>query len=139
MNEQVSSEEKVDLQLPIGNSASGTMHGYQVQARYMYHEPKEFGGMILDQRWKTLSFDRSPVGVPTTRGLHDWYLPASNCMTLAAAQALRWWFLANCESSTWGGALCVETRIVSFEIKYSVEAKATAVMEEEPNAWRKRL
>lgn len=136
---QVSSEEKVDLQLPDGNSVSGTQYGYQVQARYMYHEPKDFGGIILDQRWRTLYFEKSPIGVPTSRGAFDWYLPASNCMTKYAAEALRWWFLANCERGDWGGSLCVETRIVKFKIEYSHKAEATAVCEENKDAWRERL
>jgi hypothetical protein len=136
---QVPSEESNDLQLPIGNSGSGTMHGYKVQARYMYHEPKDFGGLILDQRWRTLNFEKSPTGVPTSRGTFDWYLPASNCMTKAAAEALRWWFLASCESERWGGSLCVETRIVQFKIEYSHKAEPVAVCEQSKDAWRERL
>jgi hypothetical protein len=136
---QRTSEEKVDLQLPVGNSGNGTNYGYQVQARYMYLEPRDFGGIILDQRWRTLYFEKSPIGVPTSRGTFDWFLPASSCMTKQAAEALRWWFLANCESGTWGGSLCVETRLVQFKIEYSHKAEAIAVCEQAKDAWRERL
>lgn len=118
-------------------SGSGTQAGFQVQARYMHNEPKKFGDVILDQRWRTLDFPASHVGVPVHRSGWDWWLPASGCMTYEAAQALRWWFLATCVAADVGGRPCLETRIVSFAITYSHSAKPSAVMEEDPDDWRK--
>lgn len=128
MSDSLTSDQKASL--PSGSSCSGTDLGYKVQARYMYGEPGIFEGIVLDQRWRTLHFEKSPIGVPPSRGCFDWYLPASGCVTLAAAQALRWWFLANCGANNVGGSLCVETRIVIFKIKHSYEAIADGVIEE---------
>lgn len=136
MNAPLPDEKEVEIGDAFAPSGSGTNTGFQVQARYMHNEPKQFGDIILDQRWRTLHFPRSPIGVPAARDW-DWWLPASQCMTFEAAQALRWWFLANCVAGNWGGRLCVETRIVSFKITYSHAAKVSAVMDEDPDAWRK--
>jgi hypothetical protein len=125
-----------ELQLPHGSSMNITHLGYQVQARYMGLEPKDFGGTILDQRWKTLHFERSPIGVPAAREF-EWYLSAASLMNFEAAQTLRWWFLADCIAKDFGGRLCVETRLVSFKITASYESKALAVAEEHPDSWRK--
>jgi hypothetical protein len=127
-----------DLQLPKGCSGNGNRTGYLVQARYNHPtEAKQFGDTILDMRWKTLHFAKALIGVPTRREW-DWHLAASDCMTFEAAQALRWWFLANCESEGFCGSLCVETRIVVFKIQYSHTSVAEGVLEEDKDAWRKR-
>ena len=138
-SEPLTTEEKAeDLELPQGMSANATgQSGYQVQARYNNHEPKQFGELILDKRWKTLYFPKSPIGVPSRRQW-DWHLGATECLSFPAAQALRWWFMAQCHCEEWGGGLCVETRIVAFRIEYSVKSTAEMVLEEDKDAWRKR-
>lgn len=129
-------DEVTDLQLPMGPSQGGTNFGFQVQARYMNSQPEQFGDVILDQRWKTLTFDPSPLGVPTARAW-EFYLPALGLMNYESAQALRWWFLANCVVNRLGGRLCVETRIVQFKVTYDFKSVAESVVEESKDAWRK--
>lgn len=119
-----------DQQFPQkGSSQSGTGFGYQVQARYMFHEPKEFGGIVLDNRWRTLYFQRSPIGVPTA-GEFEWYLRPCQCMSYQAAQALRWWFVAAAEARDIAGSLCLETRLLKVKIKYSTESEVLEAIEE---------
>lgn len=137
MAEQRSDEKETPkIEGAFAPSGAGTQTGYQVQARYVFTEPKRFGELILDKRWKTIHFPTGHHGVPVSRAW-DWWLAASHCMTYEAAQALRWWFLADVVAGEFGGRLCVETRIVAFAIKYSHSAEATSVMEEENDAWRK--
>lgn len=130
--------ETVDLSEAFAPSATGTNYGYQVQARYIGTEGvKQVGDLILCQKWKNVPFRRpSPIGVPSARDF-EWYLLATDCMNYEAAEALRWWFLATCVSESFGGRLCVETRIIRFKIDYSFAGKADAVMEQDKDAWRK--
>lgn len=133
---QLPTEESGDLQLPSGNSGSGSRPGYQVQARCVGHEPELVCGQLLDQRWKTLRFEKSPIGVPAYRAW-DWHLQASDCMNYEAAQALRWWFLAETANNRLAGRICIETRIVAFKIQYSHQSVAGSVLEENKDEWRK--
>lgn len=105
-----------------GSSMSGTDFGYQVQARYNFHTPKQFGDIVLDQRWRTLYFQKSPIGVPVAGEL-QWYLRPCQCMSFQAAQALRWWFVADAEASDLLGSMCLETRLLKVRVKYSTESE----------------
>ena len=104
-------------------SGSGTIHGYRVEARYNYSQPKSFGGQILDREWRLLHFaEGTPIGVPVGSSHELPMLRQSYCYSYQGAQALRWWFHANVETELLGG-LCLETRIVRYEIQYSHTAK----------------
>lgn len=128
-----------ELNLPHGNSMNGTNDsGYQVQARYMGPDgAKKVGDMMLCATWKTINFKKSHGGVPGGKAFEFW-LPATDCMNFSAAQALRWWFIAEAEAELFG-SLCLETRIVRFKIDYSVKAEAVSVLEEPADAWRERI
>lgn len=133
MSEPRTQDEVVE-ELPSGCCGHGTTPGYQVQARYI-GEPKILGGVMLSKEWKTLWFPNSPVGVPTHSGPHDWYLPAAECMSYEAAQALRWWFLSVCAADILG-SMCIETRLLAYRIKYSYEATEPKVIVEVKESWR---
>jgi len=108
---------------PDTMSGSGSVEGYRVEARYMGHEPKPFAGLILDKEWRLLTFnDKTPIGVPIGDSYHAPMLKQTYCFSYQCAQALRWWFHAQAEVEMLGG-LCLETRIVKYEIQYSHSAK----------------
>lgn len=97
---------------------NGSIDGYRVQARYMYHEPKIIHGMALDERWRYIDFPQSHVGVPRGPDYYTPMLQAAYCYSYQSAQALRWWFHAEAEREMLGG-LCIDTRLVKFTIEYS--------------------
>lgn len=103
-----------------GPNGSGSYHGYSVEARYNYTSPVAVGDMVFDNRWRAVSFSSSSsFGVPAGA---KWDMPEyqrTGTMSYQAAQAMRWWLHAEVESSTRGGGLCLETRIVKHKITYS--------------------
>lgn len=103
-----------------GSSGSGTEIAYSVQARLAYHQPRQVCGHLLDLRWTTLYFEKSPIGVPVRAGS----MARGHCGLLSyqAAQALRWWFLAQAELEF--SCLCLETRLVEHRVEYSYSATA---------------
>ena len=104
-----------------GASATGTDIGYSVEARLAYPEPRQVCGHLLDLRWTTLHFDKSPIGVPQARP-GNFLMLATGLYSYQAAQALRWWFLAQAENEF--SCLCIESRIVEHQITYSYYTKA---------------
>ncbi len=114
-------------EFPFVSSLNGTDSGYKVQVRYAVGYPVSIGDMVLDEHWRELRIARSAVGVPTHRE-SDYHLPATGCMTLTAAQALRWWFLADIEARHPGKIFGVETRIVRCKIEYSWKGEAVEVV-----------
>lgn len=97
-----------------GSSGSGTEVAFSVQARLAYIEPRQVAGHLLDTRWTTLHFEKSPIGVPTKPQLSS---VNHGLLSYQAAQALRWWFLAQADVEF--SCLCIETRIVEHKITYS--------------------
>lgn len=106
-------------------SCSGTESAYSVEARYKYHEPMQLGEQIFDNRWRRVHFRESVIGVPACAS-HQRRTKECGLLGYAAAQALRWWVHATAEASA-GGALCLETRLVSHKITYSHKVEATGV------------
>ncbi len=109
-----------------GQSGSGNEEAWSIEARWMYSEPKAFGGQIFDQRWKRVHFDRvnPPVGVPSG---HPSVLNVRDTCDLygyQAAQALRWWFHANA-AAAWMDT-CLETRLVKHKLKYEFSSEAVS-------------
>ena len=98
---------------PISNGSSSA-DGYSVEARCCYHTPSIIAGVAYDSNWRRVHFEQAQVGVPervtsivSMEGYH----------TYAAAQALRWWFIAHSEAEHIIGALCLETRLVRHRIE----------------------
>lgn len=104
-------------------STSGTTTGYSVEARYTYHEPKVVAGALLDNRWRELHFPEGQPGVPAVCRHHTELLH-TRLMEYQAAQALRWWFLANAAADGFTGTLCVETRLVEHSVEYTSKTQA---------------
>lgn len=102
-----------DARKPVSNSSSSG-DGYSVEARCTYRDPAIIGGRAYDKEWRQVYFDKSPIGVPerqtsivSMEGYHSY----------AAAQALRWWFIAATEVERLAGSLCIETRLVRHRIE----------------------
>jgi hypothetical protein len=114
-------------------SCSGTLVGYSVEGRWNYPAPKMFGDQILDKEWRTLKFQEGAGGVPTNGCMSSerQYLAQYGLFTQPAAEALRWWFIANAEASEFG-MFCLETRIVKHLIKYSSSAERTEEINYQP-------
>ena len=107
------------------SSGSGTSRCYRVQARTCCGcGPKEMVGaktsmnrhILTDAKWETLFFPKASIGVPPAPfseeyARHGYY-------SYAAAQALRWWFLAE-----QGALVSFETRLVEYTFKYSFSAE----------------
>ena len=101
--------------------SEGTRSGkcYTVQARIKTYGPKAIGDQLFGDKWQTINFERSPIGVPGdafTRGLDGNYL------TYAQAEALRWWFAAEARFT-----VGLQTRLVehSFVIRTTVSKERT--------------
>ena len=110
-----------------GSSGSGTDTLYSVQARYAYGSPVEIVGHLLDTRWSTLHFAKAPIGVPQNR----LYQPAANLtglMSYEAAQALRWWFVAEARCAK--GVFCLHTRLVAHRVQFSWSEESIAEIDE---------
>lgn len=98
-------------------AGGGNMFGFTVEGRNNFLEPITLGNQTFDKRWKKVQFNPSVSGVPTRKGnAHD--VGTYGLMDYAAAQALRWWVLAELKASLEIHGLCFETRLVQHEIKY---------------------
>lgn len=107
------------------SSASGTEEAYSVEARYIGTEPKQIGGMLFDNRWRRVNFSRAASGVPAGP---EWHHHARHLGLLGytAAQALRWWLLAEADREMLG-SICIETRIVKHAIRYQWSEQAVSI------------
>lgn len=102
---------------------TGTETCYTVEARHCYPDAIVIAGQIFDIRWKRAHFEESPVGVPSGPAYIHRHAKEHGMLSYQAAQALRWWIHAQGES-TGTGCVCLETRLVKHQIKwsYSIEA-----------------
>ena len=114
------SEEKQEER---SSSRNGTIYAYRVEARYNFDTPQIIAGQLLDNRWRLISFAEAPagLGVPRGRSLEAAELHGTDCYGYTAAQALRWWFHAEADKDFNG--MCLESRLVKYEIKYSTTWK----------------
>lgn len=121
------SKEKTTEYPKEGPSQSGTgLKGYSVMARHNYHDPLKIAGQIFDNRWRTVNFVESNVGVPSGPLMYQAQYQACQVVGYSAAQALRWWLHAIADSGLLMGGLCLETKIINHEIKYSYECVAVS-------------
>lgn len=111
-----------------GNS-SGTETFYTVECRCPGTRPIVVLNQAITSDWLPVHVSESPVGVPQSK---DWRsIVTQGHYTYAAAQAIRWWFLAEAERCRLG--ILVETRLVKHETKYT--SVTTAVAAVEPTEW----
>jgi hypothetical protein len=107
------------------SKGSGTTQGYSVEARYPSHlGPEVIGGMILYEKWKRVHYDQTSnnIGVP----IHCKTLSTHGYLSWAAANSLRWWFIASLDHKSWG----VETRIVQYSIQTTHSVTRVAEFDE---------
>jgi hypothetical protein len=103
-------------------SHSGSETAYSVEARYNYISPAKIGKQLFDNRWRTVEFDASSVGVPRAPSYQRETLN-SGLLSYSAAQALRWWLHALAD---YEGHSCIETRLIKHKISFSMEIVAVS-------------
>ena len=105
----------------------GAEHAYFVEARRT--EPSEINGQRLTTQWKRLVFLDHPLNVPAwprykLAGFIGYY-------SYEAAQALRYWFLADADDFG-----CTKTRLVKVTIEYTHTVTEIGTLDEYPDAER---
>jgi hypothetical protein len=107
-------------------SCSGTDYGWSVEARYVYPGVLTAGQQVIDNRWQRINFPETPPGLPgvPTGGVMHRQSAVAGYLSYQAAQALRWWFIADVKKDM--GAGCLETRLVKHEVAYTVKIKAVS-------------
>jgi hypothetical protein len=105
-------------------SSSSTLTLYSVEARFAYPTPTTVAGQTFDNRWARVQFQSAATGVP----LRDWDLAAraTGLLGYPAAQALRWWFIAQAAAEC--KELCLETRLVKHRVSLSWSSEGTGVV-----------
>lgn len=103
---------------------SGTETAYAVEARIRGNHAMPIGKQIFDTRWQRVEVKNSLIGVPSAAPYS--HAPAHGLFGYSAAQALRWWFIANAEQEGRGAAICLETRIIKYIIHYTHRVEAVS-------------
>lgn len=103
------------------SSASGNFMGYSVEARSTYYKPEKIGELLLDKRWRQIHWSDDRGGMPEGPSYQQPWLRSHGLFSYQAAQALRWWFLAEVEAN--GRHFCIETRLVEHKVTYSTKAE----------------
>jgi hypothetical protein len=108
-------------------SHSGTTFAWSVEVRCVLSRPCKVGNSLIGTAWQTMTFPEGHGGVPDgPRYLfkgRDFGL-----LSYPAAQAMRWWFLA--EAALEHLHYNLETRLVKHEIKYSESATPVEASDE---------
>jgi len=97
-----------------GSSGGGSSPAYSVEARLTFGKPTKIGDTIFHKDWQRVNFTQAPDGFgvpgdPMLKEAHD-----RGLLAYPQAQALRWWFHAQCRNN-YG----LETRILKHLITYS--------------------
>jgi len=121
---EITENNEFDADKARRGSASGTEIAYSVEVRYAFGS-KLVGDTIIGEKWQALNFYKSPIGVPVG-GFMTERSNRNGLLSYPAAQALRWWFLADMEASSDFSVLGFETRLVKHEFKYTEEHKAVS-------------
>lgn len=115
-------------------SGSGTIAYYKVEVRTSYYQPTVLGEgknrFVIDNCWRewsirpgsTIYGTNVPYGRQFNHGADDLGL-----FSYVVAEAHRLALLAHLEAAEIMGSLCIETRLVKVEYKYSFEAKEIGV------------
>lgn len=106
-----------------GKTFAGKHFGYSIEARNIGTVPESFGNQIFDARWKRLNVETSIF-----RGKEEFpHLKILDLFSYQAAQAIRWWFLAELEKTCC--SIFWETRIIKHEIEYKYAEKSVGVQD----------
>jgi len=118
-------EDCADKSLGAGGSMNASGRFFAVQARVAPNaEPRMVGDLMLTHQWKRVEFERGAVGVPHGRPW-QWGAEELRLLSWPAAQALRWWWLAQYDAATFG-AHEIETRLVEHAVNWSVQSTTIA-------------
>ncbi|MFA7238970.1 MAG: hypothetical protein WC091_02585 [Sulfuricellaceae bacterium] len=109
-------------------SMAGNDLRYVVEVRFNSYKPTAFGGDVFDNRWQRLNFKKGQGGVPTKARYEAWG-DIFGLMTYEAANALRFWFLAEIQSTEECSHWCWETRLVPVMVTYSVSTESQEPIE----------
>lgn len=112
-----------DYRRERGNG-SGTEIAYMVEARINSDRPEQIGDQIFDNRWREVHFVHALNGVPRCSPYARRTIE-NGLLGYPAAQALRWWLHANADKDGISG-ICLETRIIKYEIAYSYSITAVS-------------
>lgn len=114
-------------------SGGGTTVYYKVEVRTSYHQPTVLAGgkehFVIDNCWREWPIRRGAA----IYGNNIPYRPAYDAsdehglFPYITAEAHRLALLAHLEATHFAGSLCIETRLVAVEYKYSYEAKEIGV------------
>lgn len=113
----------------IKSRSSKASTGYTIEARFNLREPEKIGRQIYDKEWRQVEFDRSAIGVPMSTSYHRELLE-HGLFIYSAAQALRWWFIAQAEIECAGGAPGLQTRMVKHRVTCTHEISAIGVIDD---------
>ena len=108
------------------SSGTGTDKAYYIEGRSVNSRPEQIGGMLLDERWRRIDLYevQHPHGVPVKNHGGASQAGDRGLLNYEAAEALRWWFHAEAAAGLGLSAICLETRLVECEVKYSYEVTA---------------
>lgn len=138
MSKQESRGPILEIHSPgIHGSGSSTGKYYKVEYRSTTSMSKVIGNgqdpfpFIIDHYWRSLSITQGAQQWGVNIPLRAWDGEACKhgLLTLVAAEAHRWAFLAALEAGAGGpgGALCVETRLVAVEFHQEYSTKELGV------------
>lgn len=101
------------------SSMSGTETAWSVEARSSGGRPVDCGnGFILDAEWRPVPLVECHGGVPGDTLMGTGRL--LGLLSYQAAQALRWWFLANMNKIN---RFSAETRLVCHKVTYELKSE----------------
>jgi hypothetical protein len=127
------SDDKTRSEFPRKPSTcEGNEIAWSVEARSSVG-PQNCMGQLFGEQWKRVDYERGATGVPDGGPIFEGRY--FGLLGYHAAQALRYWFLANLSAAYKGTG--VETRLVKHQIKYSRSATAVEAEELGPDEWRK--
>lgn len=109
------------------SNGTSTMKGYRPEVRTSYHTPSLVAGQIVDSEWRPIDFKSGDgvLGIP--QGYFDKKLSEHHLLGYAAAEAIRWWFLAIAKAERATGSLCLETRLQQYDVVLTHSVKPSDV------------
>lgn len=108
-------------------SGESTTIGYTVEARFNLRDPEIVNGVILDQSWRQINFDKSCIDI-LKRDVDIENIYEYELLSYSVAQTLRWWFHTQAEKNCTGASIGLETRLVRHLVTCTHEVKAIGVV-----------
>lgn len=113
------------------DSGSGSSDVFMIEIRTTYPHPTVHEGYIIDNTWREIPHQIicacGGQGIAIRRNFSPIADDRMGGMNFEAAEALRWQALAWLTAQSWGGTLCIETRIVKKRIHYTYRTEEMGV------------